>query len=306
MQNLSKWTTQYLVFCEKQKELNGKTLKAYRIDLSQFTNFIDNKENPLSKGSLEEYCQMLHQSFKPRTVKRKIASAKAFCHWLEYEELIDRTPFAKVQTKYREPKYLPRIIPMKTITEIFQEAYRKQKAANPTSYIYRSVTRDIAILELLFATGLRVSELSNLKSTDLNLRDGSVRVFGKGGKERIVQIGNSEVISALIHYKTVYSCEIQACGYFFVNRRGNRYTEQSVRVMIGKYEKSICSTEHITPHMFRHTMATGLLEAGVDIRYIQEILGHSSISITEIYTHVAGAKQKEILAANHPRNQIEL
>lgn len=114
---------QYLSFCQDQKELDEKTLKAYRIDLRQFHQFVEQHEDPLSKSTLEAYCRELHRQFKPRTVKRKLASAKAFCHWLEYEEIVDRTPFAKVHTKFREPQMLPRVISLSAVTAIFQTAH---------------------------------------------------------------------------------------------------------------------------------------------------------------------------------------
>jgi integrase/recombinase XerD len=143
--------------------------------------------------------------------------------------------------------------------------------------------RNIAIIELLFATGLRVSELCSLKAEDVNLDDGSIRIMGKGSKERILQIGNLEVLTALRQYKDAYLPLINETGFFFINRLRLRLAEQSVRLLI----RSLCNQAgislHITPHMFRHSFATLLLEEDVDIRYIQHMLGHSSIQTTQIY-----------------------
>lgn len=305
MESMEALLSYYFAFCKEQKELDEKTLKAYRIDLRQFRQFVEVYAEPFSKTALENYCRSLHQQFKPRTAKRKIASAKAFCHWLEYEEIFDRTPFAKVHTKFREPQMLPRVIGLPDVTAIFQTAYRSIESAK-TPIEYRSALRNTAVLEMIFATGMRVSELCHLAEQDADLEEGKVRIYGKGNKERIVQIGNTDTITLLRHYQKEFANEIAKCGFLFVNRHGQRLTEQSVRQMLSKCAKQAGISEKVTPHMLRHTVATMLLEADVDIRYIQQFLGHSSISITEIYTHVSTTRQKEILTEKHPRNSIRV
>lgn len=153
---------------------------------------------------------------------------------------------------------------------------------------------------------MRISELCTLKSEDVNLYDGTILIYGKGDKERRIQIGNDAVISILEEYKTDFKTEIKSCNHFFANQSGKALSDQSVRRMINKYSSLAGIDLHITPHMFRHTFATSLLEADVDIRYIQEMLGHSSINVTEIYTHVAIAKQRDILTAKHPRKDFHI
>ncbi len=128
----------------------------------------------------------------------------------------------------------------------------------------------------------------------------------KAAKERIIQLGNQEVISALVLYQETFKKDIEICGYFFVNRLHHKLSDQSVRFMINHYAELAGISQHITPHMFRHSFATLLLEQDVDIRYIQRMLGHSSISTTEIYTHVSSTKQKDILTNKHPRNQMNV
>ena len=134
----------------------------------------------------------------------------------------------------------------------------------------------------------------------------SLLIWGKGAKERILQIGNPDVILALSAYIESFQTQIQQSGWLFVNRLGNRLSEQSVRLMINKYVELADIPMHITPHMFRHSFATLLLEADVDIRYIQRMLGHSSITTTEIYTSVSMHKQKAILTEKHPRNEMKV
>ena len=306
MNNLQTTIKNYLDFCQYQKRLDKKTLKAYRIDLRQFTEQISvDTASLITPNILEAFISALHQTYKPKTVKRKIASLKAFFHYLEYKDMIEKNPFNKLQIKFREPTILPKTIPLHVIETFLSTMYAQKKLA-VTPYQQKSILRDIAVIELLFATGMRISELCSLKSKDINLHEGDVLIYGKGSKERRIQIANDDIISLLKDYQSEYCSEIDNCGYFFVNRLKNRLSEQSVREMIKKYTALAAIDLHITPHMFRHSFATCLLEADVDIRYIQEMLGHSSINITEIYTHVAMSKQKDILANKHPRKGFKL
>ena len=153
---------------------------------------------------------------------------------------------------------------------------------------------------------MRISELCSLKPSDIDLESSNILIYGKGSKERMIQIGNQEVITALKLYKETFVNDIASCGYFFVNRLQHKLSDQSVRFMINRYVELAGINQHITPHMFRHSFATLLLEQDVDIRYIQRMLGHSSISTTEIYTHVSNTKQKDILVNRHPRNQMTI
>lgn len=303
MKNLKLIVTNYLEYCEVQKRLNEKTLKAYRIDLKQFLEQMVNTE--ITVELLEEYIGELHEKFKPKTVKRKIASLKAFFHYMEYKEMIDKNPFNKIQIHFREPVILPKTIPLCVVEKFLETIYEEMDKAK-TTYQKRNALRDVAVVELLFATGIRISELCMLKSNDVDLKYGIVLIYGKGSKERRLQIGNQEVIAILKKYKNDFHNEIEKCGYFFVNQSSRMLSDQAVRRMLNKYTSFATIELHITPHMFRHTFATALLEADVDIRYIQEMLGHSSITITEIYTHVATAKQRDILATKHPRKNFKI
>ena len=136
-------------------------------------------------------------------------------------------------------------------------------------------------------------------------RSGTILIYGKGDKERRITIGNNQVLQILNQYKKTYHSEINMCHHFFANQSGKPLNDQAVRRMINKYCSLASIDLHITPHMFRHTFATSLLEADVDIRYIQEMLGHSSINVTQIYTHVTTAKQREILINKHPRKDFK-
>lgn len=302
MLNLTLQIQLFLDYCKSRKVLNDKTIKAYRIDLRQFAEFTD---NVFSKESICHYIDNLHKQFKPKTVKRKIASVKAFTHYLLIEDVIEINPFNKIDISFKEPAILPKTIPINIINSVLNCAYNLQSQAK-TDYQKRCATRDIAVLEILFATGARVSEICNLALSSVDLTNHTVKIFGKGSKERMIQIENPDVLKALQEYYILFQEDIKSCGFFFVNKLHNRLMEQSVREIICKYTNMTEYNVHITPHMFRHSFATLLLDEDVDIRYIQKLLGHSSITTTQIYTHVAMAKQKEILSVKHPRNKIKV
>ncbi|MGN0382633.1 MAG: tyrosine-type recombinase/integrase [Eubacterium sp.] len=296
---------EYITYCKIQKGLDIKTLKAYRIDLTQFFDYFQNSNiNTISLSDIESFIGYLNQNFKPKTAKRKLASLKALFRYLEYRNIIEPNPFNKIRTKFREPLLLPKTIPLYTI-EAFLAVIYKENSLAKTFYRKKRTLLDVAITETLFSTGMRISELCNLKDSDVDLHDATIRIYGKGDKERIIQIGNEDVIQLLKRYENDFSLEIQKSGYFFTNPNSSPISDQSVRRMINKYCELAAIDLHITPHMFRHTFATCLLEADVDIRYIQEMLGHSSITVTEIYTHVTLSKQKDILTMKHPRKNFK-
>lgn len=273
-------------------------MKAYRIDLKQFCEYSDGKT--VDKELLSQYIKYLNQNFSPRTAKRKIASLRAFYRELEVNDLLEQNPFDKLHVKIHTPKRLPRVIPKEVIKSLFESAYRSYKTGS------KWALRDVVVLELLFSTGMRVSELCEIREENFFLDEQSLRltINGKGQKERIIQINTPEIVMLMDKYRNAFFSQITLCGNMLINNHGGPLTPQSVRRIICKYINRIDKPFYVTPHMFRHTFATSLLEAGVDIRYIQSLLGHSSISTTQIYTHVAMHQQTALLAQNHPRNKM--
>ena len=292
----------YLEYCEYRKELDRKTLKAYRIDLRQYFEYICVDEP--DKEKIEEYVTHLHKSYKQKTVKRKIASIKAFYNYLEETEIIAESPFRKIKVKFKETVTLPRIIPREEIEKLLNHMYQCLNENDKASRKF--MLRDVAVIEVFFATGARVYEISNIRDDSINLNTGLIRLMGKGGKERYVQISNTSILEVLKKYYDENEQSIKKSGYFFVNNRESRYTEQSIRLMLKKYTKQAGIEINITPHMFRHSFATYLIEEGVDVSCVQQILGHSSIKTTQIYIHIAAKKQAEILKELHPRNNMKI
>lgn len=301
MQELSIEIENYLIVCRDLKGLSPLTLKAYKIDLRQFNASMKHK-NCLSKECIIEYIDLLHKQYKPKSAKRKIACIKAFYHYMEMENIIDTNPFHKIKIKHKEPVVLPKTIPLSNVEKILRYAYFEYHAA-ASEYQKQITLRNAIVLELLFSTGMRVSEISNLKIKNIDLKSNNIYIFGKGSKERIMCIANEKLSLLIDDYMEIRNSDSQ---FLFVNKLGNVYSEQSIRNMVDAYAKAAGVELHITPHMFRHTFATALLDEDVNIRYIQQLLGHSSIVTTQIYTHISTNKIRHILEERHPRNRFSI
>lgn len=288
----------YIEHCLREKRLDEKTVRAYRCDLMQVIRWAEaSGADLLDKAAIRAYVAHLNDGYAPASVKRKVASLKAFFGFLAEVGAIGSNPFSGLKLNMREPKRLPRTVPMGDLEAIY--AFEGSSVGK----------RDEAILEMLIATGMRVSELCALDVTDCDLSARTVRISGKGSKERVVQLESEPAIRALESYlperEGVCARTGAATAALFVNRFGHRLGDQSVRAIVSGRARDAGASVAVSPHMLRHTFATLLLESDVDIRYIQSLLGHSSIKTTEIYTHVAAAKQREVMRKHNPRNAIK-
>lgn len=304
---LAEAISQFLFHCRYEKNLNPKTLKAYATDLRQMNEFLAGARGVdavalIDRSELRGYIRHLHASLAARSLKRKVATMKSLFHFLEREDAVPVSPFRKMDVRIKETRRLPRTIPLDQITRLFQHVLEVLSAAREGSYRRETLVRDLAVLETLFATGARVAEVCGLKSEDVDLGRGRIRILGKGGRERIVQLCHPQAIAALREYRR------QARGngspWFFSNRAGRRLSEQSVRTMLRRHAVAAGLHLHVTPHMLRHSVATLLHEEGVDIRYIQHLLGHRSIATTQIYTEVGEGSQRRMLLRHHPRKRV--
>lgn len=289
---LKKNIEQYLLKCKSQKNLDNKTIKAYKIDLMQFETFSRNKYDYMSKECIESFLSELQsKQYAVKTLKRKVA----FFSYLNDEEIVLLNPFNKIKIKLREPIILPKTISMKNLSILFNYIEDNLEEVKIHSYRYKETVRDRLILELLITTGIRVSELCDLRKNDIMFSMNMIKIYGKGSRERIIPIYYHTLIDAIQLYLDVFSEELIQSEYFFLNKRKKRLSAQSVRNMLKKYCVLLNINQNITPHMFRHTFATMLLDQDVDCRYIQRILGHSSILTTQIYTHVTSNKLNQIM-----------
>ena len=312
METLQTATADFLRHCRFEKNLSQKTLKAYSIDLQQLQDFLASRSQPTSvncitKIQLRDFLEFI-AGLKPKSIKRKIATFKALFNHLEFEDRVLINPFRKMQIRIKENNHIPSVMDMREITQIFNVANRyKNRVKDRCSYQYLASIRDIVIIELLFATGARVSEIAGLRFENINLATGSITIKGKGNKERLIHICNPETIAALKNYRSLCNDRaIDTGGYFLANRFSQKISDQSIRGIVKKLSHRAGITRRITPHVFRHSFATLLLERDVDIKYIQSLLGHSSITTTQIYTHVNRARQKQILSKKHPRKDFSL
>lgn len=312
METINEVVALFISHCKFEKHLSAKTVESYSIDLRQFREFLTklpavDKILDVDKDVLKGYIEFL-SNYKPRTIKRKIATLKAVFNFLEFDEKISSNPFRKIKIKIRDPRTLPKVMDLNEIKAILSTAYQERR---DTKYLggdsYAEKCKNVAIIELLFSTGIRVSELVNLKLTTIQMTTGSLKVLGKGNKERIIQICNQEALDSISLYHSLFKARIDSAGgYFFVNRLNRPVSDQSVRNMIKKYATRAGISGNITPHTFRHSFATLLLERDVDIKYIQHFLGHSSITTTQIYTHVNHLRQRQILSEKHPRLTLKM
>jgi len=303
---------EFINHCKYEKNLSEKTIKAYSIDIAQLIKFLIEKDfsleiEKITKTEIREFLEAI-SFLKPKSIKRKVATMKAMFNFFEFEDKILINPFRKMRIKIQEPKRLPKVMEIRDVNAIFKSAYIKNSSCkDSTNYSYLESLRNVVVVELLFATGARVSEIANLKKEDIDFYSGTVSIKGKGDKERNIQICNKETIKILKEYFKLFKTKIKSAGdYFLVNRLGSKLSDQSIRGIVKVLSKDAKVQKHITPHVFRHTLATLLLEKDVDIKYIQSILGHSSIMTTQIYTHVNRKKQRQILTTKHPRKDFSM
>ena len=290
----------YLSHCKNQKRLNNHTLKAYKIDLNQFYKYF--KKQNITKDILLEYISFLHQNFKPKTTKRKLASINAFFTFLEYEEIIENNPLKKIKSNFKIEKTLPKIISHDDLNKFYTELY---KPYNTNSKLKKILAlRNIAVVELMMTTGLRVSEICNLKIDSINLKEKYIRVFGKGNKERIIQIENNYVCTALKNYNSIISRN-DSCDYFFLNINYHKLSEQTVRNIISQISSKANIKQHITPHMFRHTSLTTLRMAGWKPELLRVRAGHKNI-YTTLNTYVHPSETEITEAFNNVKQAIFL
>lgn len=280
----------FLEYC-KRKNLSEHTGRAYRQDLSDFRVWIrqTNQEAPLTKEAIGAWISnMSERGLAPTTVKRRVACLKVFCRWLEDEEKIDVNPFLGFRTQIKTPKRLPKNL---SRTEL-KALIGKRVKGNLTVLDFEQSTLLLA-LEILFATGIRVGELCSIGVENLDLNSGVITIKGKGNRERRVYLVDDELKRLVSRYLQARQVRTPLRDNLLVTKRGTAMTPNQIRQALHKHVDKVGLDRKVTPHMFRHTTATQLLENGVDIRFVQKLLGHASISTTEIYTHVSDVKLHE-------------
>ncbi|WFB98333.1 tyrosine-type recombinase/integrase [Lactiplantibacillus plantarum] len=287
----------------KYRDLNGKTIRAYANDIRQYMKLYNFKDS-LSSRSFQEYVgKMVASDLKSSTVQRRIISLKIFVDFLISQQQIAAFNFKTV--KFHRSRRLPRVLSHFEIVRLLQCLYDEQKVVT-TPFAIREAVRNTAIIELLVCTGLRIGELSLMNVDDINQHSWTFIVQGKGSKERILYVSSLETRQAIQQYlriRTQFSPQDEA---LFVNKFGSRLSIWSIENVFYKYRDHSHISSQATAHYLRHSFATELLNNGADLRVVQELLGHASITTTQIYTEIATVDKVKALRQYNMRNTINV
>lgn len=289
----------FLAYLRLEKTLSENTVEAYRYDLERFRAFMKQHKvtglADVAQDHLSQYIQILYDvGFAPTSIQRTLASLRSYFAFMAAEGEIKNDPTELLESP-RSTRYLPSVLTVREIEQILDAV-----AVNK-----RCGVRDRAMLETLYATGMRVSELAQFSHEQILFEDEMVRIFGKGSKERLVPIGKVALRWIEDYYATDRPglARTFTDSTVFLNNRGGAFSRMGLWKIISKYVKAAGIQKHVSPHTFRHSFATHLLEGGADLRTVQEMLGHANIVTTEIYTHVDREYLKEVHRSFHPRSQ---
>ena len=287
----------FIRHCQSIRKLSPHTTRAYELDLAGFVRWVGKRAAVTScdKTVIHNYVRHLFdvRTLQESSVKRHLATLRSMFRWLEEDGQVAEDPFRGARIRIRMPKRLPRVIARADLRRLLLHE-QPPSFADLTAYV---------ATELLFATGMRVSELASLLDAAVDVDDGTITIIGKGNRQRRVFVPD-ELKSLLHDYRTARDRCPSTAQTFLVNSRGDAASPQMIRRLVRLHGERRAVRDRVTPHMFRHSVATYLLEEGVDIRYVQRLLGHRSISTTEIYTHVADAALKVRITERHPRRGI--
>jgi integrase/recombinase XerC len=305
---LTNLTDSFIDYLRSQKGYSDHTVKNYQVDLEHFLGFLSSKQESAGKKEaapelesidfqvIREYLGRLYGRYKRTTIARKLSTIRSFFYYLERKGLVQSNPAADISSP-KQGRYIPTHLPVDEMFRLLEGPDR----AKPLGL------RDLAILEVLYSCGIRVSELSGLNLSSIEMEQRLVKVVGKGNKERIVPIGRKALgaiegyIEATLPLRSKDQRELQDAP-LFINFRGGRLTTRSIGRIVKKYASQCGLVTEITPHSLRHTFATHLLDGGADLRSVQELLGHASLSTTQKYTHVSLEKLMEVYDKAHPRS----
>ena len=287
----------FLQYLRAEKNSSKHTLQNYSQDLQQFMNHLQKNEiddfTKVTYLHVRTYLAALNeQQYAKRSVSRKLSAMRSFYLHLLREGFVQTSPFSYIRTP-KQDKKLPQFMYMDQLKSMLQ-------APDCTTPLG---VRDAAIMETLYASGMRVSELTQLDLSSIDLNNGIALVYGKGAKERYVPIGEYAIQAIKIYLQSSRGLIIKDTleKALFLNYQGTRLSDRSIRRILDKYIDMLAETNHVSPHTFRHTFATHLLEAGADLRTVQELLGHVNLSTTQIYTHVTKDHLQSIYNKAHPR-----
>ena len=281
----------FLDYLELERKFSANTVLNYEIDLKEFVDFIVSKDlNEIEIKDIRRYLEYLNeQKYHVSSISRKVSSLKSFFKYLKAEKMIDNNPMALISNPKKEKK-LP----------VFLNYQDLDKLLNTPDLNTGVGQRDALILEMLYSTGIRVSELANLKLKDINFGEHKILILGKGNKERYVYYG-TKCQKLLDKYLSDGRTMYPASAYLFSNKHGNKLNERMIRMIVDECGRKAQLNVHVTPHVLRHTYATHMLNEGADLKSVGDLLGHENLSTTQIYTHVSNERLRKVYLRSHPR-----
>lgn len=288
-----KYIDNFINYIKNIRNYSENTVTNYSKDLEEYSKFLKTKNLDLlsiTYKEVKEYLSYLYDKYYSKSsISRKISTLRSFYKYLYSESLIDKNPYLFVSLPKKEKK-LPRYVNYEDLDLMF----------NIPDLDTKNGIRDRLILELLYGTGIRVSELSNIKIKDIDFNKKQIRIVGKGDKERIVLYGEycSEILDKYLKVR-------QNSEYLILSNKGKKISVSSIQKILKDILKKASIKKNITPHVFRHTFATHLLNEGCDILTVKELLGHSSLDTTQIYTHVSNEKLRKVYLDTHPRSKLK-
>ncbi|MBU5351259.1 tyrosine-type recombinase/integrase [Paenibacillus barcinonensis] len=306
--DLSRYLRQYEVYLSVERNLSHKSIKAYLSDLNRLVLWLNaNEMNDLTGNNLRMYLEHLtsEQTLKDSTIKRKYICFKAFFNYLVQNGDIEESPIYGYGKKFKTARRIPKTLSVNEIEKLLN-APQEHMAHLHTIFRKRINLRNAAIIELLYVIGIRIGELVNIDLDHIDLEERTVLIFGKGRKERLLYISSEEVIQKIkswLEAREHFQPQSQA---LFLNKYGQRLSIYSIEDIFSKYRDLAKVSKTSTPHYLRHSFATHLLNNGADLRSVQEILGHTNVSTTQIYTEVSVERKKDVLSRFNPRNNLKV
>jgi len=304
MKDFYQLSSDFLNIIKSTKNLSPKSIKAYRSDLNDFCNYLSNKQ--LQKDIVLNYTSYLlnERQLKESTIKRKLVVIKMFFEFLYQNGHIEHNYYQHYTFKFKKERKLPKTLSIDEATKLILHLTNNTKR-EPSTFAYWKAHRDLALIDLLISSGIRIEEASNISLEDIVFSEQTILIHGKGRKQRLIYISCDETWANLLSWIKIRDNINSNTKKVFVNRFGNQISIHGIEYIYNSVKKSCGINEHSTPHYLRHTFATNLLANGADLRSVQEILGHSSVTTTEIYTEVTVNHKKQILTKYNYRNSIQ-
>lgn len=290
-----KYIDDFLLYLDKEKNYSKLTMANYEKDLLEFLSYLNNKDlSIVVKDDVKGYLKLLYEhNNKSSTVSRKISTLKSFYKFMKEKKYVSYSPISSIKYPKKE-KSLPKFVPYNELDEMLELSKNGEFGS-----------RNYLIIELMYSTGVRVSELVNIKLKDIDFEEKKIRILGKGSYERFVFFGDyaSEAMNNYLGGLRLQLLKGKTNDFLFLNKNGDKITSRGIFLIIDNIIKETSIKTKVSPHTLRHTFATHLLDCGCDLRSVQEMLGHKNINSTEVYTHVTSERLKEVYFKSHPRGR---